>query len=34
MALRLTLGNGIVVSLEIASGALPCDVRELAAPRC
>ena len=34
VALCLNLGNGMSVSLEIALGALPAVVRELAALRC
>jgi hypothetical protein len=34
VCLRLSLGNGISVSLEIAPGALPAVVRELARLRC
>jgi hypothetical protein len=34
VCLRLSLGNGMSVSLEIAPGALPAVVRELARLRC
>jgi len=34
VALRLSLGNGISLSLEVASGAIPTLVRELAGLRC
>ena len=34
VSLRLSLGNGLSVSLEIALAALPAVVRELAAVRC
>ena len=34
VVLRLNLGNGLSVSLEIALGALPAVVRELSALRC
>ena len=32
--LRLSLGNGLLLSLEIAPGALPAVVRELSRLRC
>jgi hypothetical protein len=34
VALRLSLGNGISLSLEVASGSIPALVRELAGLRC
>ena len=34
VALRLSLGNGISLSLEVASGSIPTLVRELAGLRC
>ncbi len=34
VAIRLNLGNGISLSLELAAGALPTLVRELAAVQC
>jgi hypothetical protein len=34
VALRLSLGNGISLSLEVAAAAIPTLVRELAALRC
>jgi hypothetical protein len=34
VALRLSLGNGISLSLEVATGAIPALVRELAGLRC
>ena len=34
VSLRLSLGNGMVLSLEIAAGALPAVVRELSRLRC
>lgn len=34
VAIRLHLGNGISLSLEVATGAIPMLVRELAAVRC
>jgi hypothetical protein len=34
VAIRLNLGNGMSVSLEVAAGALASLVRELAAVRC
>ncbi len=34
IAIRLNLGNGISLSLEVATGAIPTLVRELAAVRC
>ena len=34
VALRLSLGNGISLSLEVATGAIPTLVRELAGLRC
>ena len=33
-ALRLSLGNGISLSLEVATGSIPALVRELAGLRC
>jgi hypothetical protein len=34
VALRLSLGNGISLSLEVATGSIPALVRELAGLRC
>lgn len=34
VAIRLNLGNGMSLSLELAAGALPTFVRELASVRC
>ncbi len=34
VAIRLNLGNGISLSLEVAIGAIPMLVRELASVRC
>jgi hypothetical protein len=34
VAIRLSLGNGISLSLEVATGAIPTLVRELASVRC
>ena len=34
VAIQLNLGNGISLSLELAAGALPTLVRELASVRC
>ena len=34
VAIRLNLGNGISVSLEVATGSIPTLVRELASVRC
>jgi len=34
VALRLSLGNGISLSLEVATASIPTLVRELAALRC
>jgi len=34
VAIRLNLGNGMSLSLELAAGALPALVRELASVRC
>ena len=34
VSLRLSLGNGMALSLEIAAGALPAVVRELSRLRC
>ena len=34
VALRLSLGNGISLSLELATGSIPALVRELAGLRC
>jgi hypothetical protein len=34
VAIRLNLGNGMSMSLELAAGALPALVRELASVRC
>jgi hypothetical protein len=34
VALRLSLGNGISLSLEVATASIPALVRELAGLRC